>query len=488
MPTTFRLPGSLRAVAVALTALVSLQALVGPADAASAPPPGSVATINADSPHYYRAGYCSDTGLGDAPSWAGDWPYWAAQCADNYLGGIDPAGHLVLGDLVGKGLRIRIWDLGARQRLSSRTLAIKGWTVQDLNVGSDGRYYVVLGRENSKQSDTYATLQVRAYDAALHPVGVADIDGGAAVMGIGSMGGLRVSSVLRNGILLVHMARYLYPQGFIAHQANLTFAVDTATMTPYRPEVTSGQAYVSHSFAQFAAGSGDDAVLVDHGDAYPRAIALTVLRGFFGSGPKASARRYVVTKLLPKKRSAIGQNFTGATVNGMAVGAGRALTVGASLPHTHPVKGISGVKHLSAPNAYVASTDLRTGRTQWRWLTKYSPRSHRTVVGEPRIAQIAKNRFVILYHVEKGHRPKSYADYSGKLRLVYRLVNAAGRVLATKSWKHRRFEPGSRLFVARKALWWVAGYQHGNDEHLRTRDLLFGIRVADPRHPRSLHR
>lgn len=472
---------------VALVALVCLGSTTTPALAAGAPPPGSVATVNGDSPHYYRNGYCS-ANFGLAPSWAGEWPYSTAQCPDNYLGGVDPAGHLVLGDVTAKGLRIGVWNLATRHRLSSRVLPINGWTVQDLHVGHDGRYYVVLGRENRNESDTYATVQVRAYDAALHPIGVADIDGGAATMGIGSPAGLRVSSVLSNGILLVHMARYLYPRGFIAHQANLTFAVDTATMTQYRPDVTFGESYVSHSFAQFAATSGADAVLVDHGDAYPRAITLTVLRNFFGSGPEGGTRHHTVARLLPSNRSSIGQNFTGATVNGMATGAGHALTVGASLPHRHPIKGISGVKRLSAPNAYVASTDLRTGRTRWRWLTKYSPRSHRTVVGEPRIAKIATNRFVVLYHVEMGHKRHSHADYSGRLRLVYRLVNTAGKVLATKAWKNRRFEPGSQLFVARKRVWWVAGYQRGPEDHIRTRDLLFGIKVADPRHPKSLHR
>lgn len=481
------------AVIAVLAALVpaTAQAQLGdsrsPA-AAQGQPKGALAVVAGNSQHYYRNGYCSASGGVLRPGWAGRFPYWTGQCADNYLGGVNPSGRLVLADALGRRMRVRAWDLTSRKVVASRKVDLEGWTLHAFHVGADGRYYLVVGRENSKERDSFTTLQVRAYSSAWEPVGTAAIRGDAATLGIGVAHELRASTVLADGVLVVHMARFLFGGGSIAHQANLTFAVDTATMRPYRPEETYGDTYVSHSFGQFVDVAGKDAVFVDHGDAYPRALTLVTLRDFFDPAAEVTSDRHTVLRLLPKGKQGLGENYTGTTLNGMVAGPSGALSVGASLPHTHPVAGVGGIKHLHAPNVYLAATDLETGNTRWKWLTRVSPRSLTTVVGEPRIAQVGPDRYAVLFHVESGHRRDTDGEITGRVTLQYRLVDSAGRVLASESWKGRRFIPGSSLFVGGKALWWVAGFERRSADRYRSSDYLFGINVRNPNRPKLLSR
>ena len=59
------------------------------------------------------------------------------------------------------------------------------------------------------------------------------------------------------------------------HQASAAFSVDIPNMEVKEQIAGISQtAYVSHSFNQFILKDGSDLLAVDHGDAYPRSVAL----------------------------------------------------------------------------------------------------------------------------------------------------------------------------------------------------------------------
>ncbi len=110
----------------------------------------------------------------------------------------------------------------------------------------------------------------------------------------------------KNGTLVLHTGRELYDtdSNGTRHQMQITLMIDTAAMTLDRY----AGSWVSHSFNQFVDWNGDEHVLLDHGDAYPRSVVLSIFDG--------SDYRTLDLYQIP---GATGANCTGVTVGGFAV-------------------------------------------------------------------------------------------------------------------------------------------------------------------------
>lgn len=82
------------------------------------------------------------------------------------------------------------------------------------------------------------------------------------------------------GKLYIHTCHEMYTSSDgLNHQANMTFVLDENTLKvldSYSDVMNLVQAgYVSHSFNQFICTDGKSVYRVDHGDANPRAVAIT---------------------------------------------------------------------------------------------------------------------------------------------------------------------------------------------------------------------
>lgn len=110
----------------------------------------------------------------------------------------------------------------------------------------------------------------------------------------------------KNGTLVLHTGRALYDtdSNDARHQMQITLMIDTAAMTLDRY----AGSWVSHSFNQFVDWNGEEHVLLDHGDAYPRSVVLSIFDG--------NDYRTLDLYQIP---GATGANCTGVTVGGFAV-------------------------------------------------------------------------------------------------------------------------------------------------------------------------
>ena len=453
-----------------------------PTGGSCAIPPRSLATVTAGTTDYSVRTYGQLPVRGHcdgAPETFEPWWSYATTVGGSYFTAVDGAGRLV--EMVAfktvdspRTLRVTVRDPQTYAVLSTRSTEIGTWgAVGSVLRSQDGDIFLLEGRANLDEDPAFDVLRLRRYgptleleDTALVPSGIDPWLGVRRPFHAGT-----ASMVENNGTLLVHMAREMTtaPDDGLRHQANLTLAVDIATMGVSLVEGT----YASHSFNQLVTAEGADAVLLDHGDAYPRSLVLTVLPGFFTGA--TGGTQYDIWPF----PGTVGDNYTGTTVNGLATGSGHALTTGVSVPHDKAVGGVTGSgsdENRLLRNAYVISTDLATGASVHRWLTTYNPNSTDIVVTEPRIAKLSADRFAVLFGVRTGAGDTT----------EYRLLDSSGAVLGSASFAGLPFQPLSEPMVSGSRLFWEGAHQWQDDGVRRGGHFLFGLDVSNPAAPQLL--
>lgn len=474
---------------VCVGAVAALMLAPTPADARKPLPLGALAAVTYPNGHG-SAGY----GAVDVcpactfflENWASPAPYELADSGD---------GRLLSARIDGSTLRLDSYDPATYRRVATRSATFRDWQIGDVLFAADRNVYVLLGRGNWDQSKTNVVIQVRKLDRNLITDGVAGIKGGFDDIGIYQPFEATDSSMaLVGGTIVVHTARLIFHiPGDSAphHQVNLSFAVDTATMTTR--EVIAP--YASHSFRQFVRPHGLDAVFLDHGDAYPRALQVGVVGGLFGPAPTPitpaapecadpggcetdqPVPRFDIFRAFafPGK---VGDNYTGTTVNGFEVGTTDALAVGLSVPNGHAVAGVHGSSSQFVRNAYVISTDLTNGTSRFAWITTYRPTAKRSSVGQPQLVPVGANRFAALFTTQVGARRT----------LRYVLLDETGTIVARKSWPRRQFAALGQPAIVGTKLLWVGFWSGTRRQSYRTGDFLYGLDLRDPGDPSLLTR
>ena len=357
-------------------------------------------------------------------------------------------------------------------RVSRRVLRNpKGWDIVEVYVAPDGNYYELLGRSNPHENNARTVGEVRKYDAQLNLLGTAKIKAGIDDYGIYALPAQGASSMMLAGSqLLVHTSRNVYEMsGPIHHEANLALAVDTNTM-----QVTDFPGvYVSHSFNQLTQVNSGDPVFLDHGDAYPRAVVISVVHNSLTYADNGSTTQYNVLAY----GGQTGENYTGTTVNGFEVADGRALTTGVSVPHQHPVHGFTGDSgRRFRPNLYLISTDLAAGQSRFRWLTTYDPTAKRHLVSQPDLVPLGGGKFAVLYTVLPPST-SACTTPSSALR---------GRCSPRRTWKGKQYNAMAQpLRVGHKLLWVGANMTSRTDANGY---YLYGLNVRNPATPSLLRR
>ena len=351
------------------------------------------------------------------------------------------------------------------------TVSYEGWPRWgSLLAAPDGSVYVLVGRDNDEEEDDRGVVAVRRYDADWELTDTAFARGGIGhgLKGIASPFEASAPDLLLvDDRLVVHMGRSMYTaEDGLRHQGNVTFEVDTDTMTASSFEELGDITFSSHSFRQLLASVGDDLVLVDHGDTFPRAVQLGVMADY-------PDERAVATYEVFPFNGPGGNTFTGAAITGIASGPSDVLVVGSSIAHPDAPNGPLGAP-TDARNIFVTTTEPRTGVSDVRWLTDF-PATGGPTASEPRIVQVAPDAFAVLYSVVDD----------GSVSTAYRLVDGAGEVQGSADWPGVWFSPVSDPVLAGDVVHW-AGF--GVDGHLTTpaQPYLFGLDVSDPTAPELL--
>jgi len=397
---------------------------------------------------------------------------WATPDLLHYY--TDSAGSLavVTHDSVAGTLAIDTFDPATLQHVGdTRSVSLAGWPDWGgFYAGPDGHFYVLVGRENPDEDDTLDVVAVRRYDRDWTLLGTAYVQGGAnhGVKGIYSpFDASAPHMVLVGNRLVVHMGRLIYAFEGVHHQVNLTFEVDVDTMTATAFQQLGDIAYCSHSFQQLVAMSGSSLVMIDHGDAYPRAIQMGVMAGY-------PSQRQVSAYRLFEFNGAIGDNFTGATVTGLVSGPSGIVVIGNSIRHPDAPNGTPGSVDEQR-NIYAIWADPASGAHAVRWLTDFAPQGADNAL-EPRVVRVGSDRYAVLFSV---HSDSGY-------RMEYRLIDSAGTVLASTSFPGVFLCAVSEPILIDGKVYWVGIEPDSWSPPVPA--YFFGIDVSDPTTPFLLSR
>ena len=308
--------------------------------------------------------------------------------------------------------------------------------------GTDGNFYVVYGYDNEKERKDKTVIKIVQFDSKWKRQKTAIIKGSARNEFEGIKEPFRsgtVSMTMKDDTLFIHTARLMFKSSDGRnHQSNISFEINTKTMTAK----TANYNYTSHSFDQYARYKDNDLYLVDHGDAYPRSIAVTRVSNYKTDNEKKEEND--VFDFMGN----IGENYTGTFIGGTEVGQHNILIAGTSVPHKNKVKGVTGYDYSLKRNVYLITVDRATGKKTFKWLTTYHPKRSKVTVSKVRLIKICDSRFAILYSTQENKKDT----------LHYLVVDDSGNVVYKKSYKDMIFSGIKQPLLSGGYIMWIEGF------------------------------
>jgi uncharacterized protein YjdB len=266
--------------------------------------------------------------------------------------------------------------------------------------GEDGNYYAAVGQKNEEEDSSQTVFSIVKMDGDFNELGRCNITGGECITVI-PYDTAAASMTMSGTTLIVHTDRERYQSGDgLNHQSNISFVIDTTTMKKLYVGTAFPYNHVSHSFAQFVKMDGSNLIYVDHGDAYPRSVVMQTHYNFAMNGWNGDMNRNVISALdLLKFKGAIGDNYTGTTVNGFEIGLHHNLVAGISIPHESLTE--ANFMSYKVRNAYVSLVSKDGRSSQLIWLTDYKD-GEKTTVESLRMLKISEDKFALIYPIRKG--------------------------------------------------------------------------------------
>ena len=256
--------------------------------------------------------------------------------------------------------------------------------------GADA-YYIVSGQSNPSESADVECFRITKYDKSWNRItstGLYDCN----TVGPFQAGSLRMTE--SDGYLFIRTSHTMYKSsdGY-NHQANVTIQVDEKNMNitdSFTKIMNSAYGYVSHSFNQFIKTDGNHLVAVDHGDAYPRSIALIEYPTDFTTGQFISNMDYwgdncKCTSLL-NIAGTTGDNTTNASVGGFEVTDSAYIVAASSIDQDNNGK---------LRNICILSKSKADGNTKINWITDYTGDDYSATT--PHLVKMADNRYLVLW-------------------------------------------------------------------------------------------
>ncbi|MBE6879975.1 MAG: hypothetical protein E7490_03965 [Ruminococcaceae bacterium] len=252
--------------------------------------------------------------------------------------------------------------------------------------------YLVWGKNNSSESDDQEVLLIEKWTKGLgERVSTVSVYGANTYIPFDA-GSLRMTETA--GKLYIHTSHEMYmsDDGY-HHQANMTFVVNTSTMTvvdSWYDVMNIRYGYVSHSFNQFIETDGNYIYRVDHGDAYPRAVVITKC----AVGDDITNVSYI--NALPIS-GAIGDNFTGVSVGGVELTANNIVIAGNTADQSADY-----ISYNSMRNIFITVTDKNLSSTSVKYITNYTDDDD-VEICTPHLLKINDNKFLVMWEELKDY-------------------------------------------------------------------------------------
>ena len=290
-------------------------------------------------------------------------------------------------------------------------------------------YYIVSGQNNPDESANVECFRITKYDKNWNRItstGLYDCNTYSPF----DVGSLRMTEA--SGYLFIRTAHEMYKtkDGY-HHQANVTIQLDESTMKitdSFTNVSNSSYGYVSHSFNQFIKTDGNHIIAVDHGDAYPRSLALIKYNTDFTEGQFCSNIRYWwdsnqhavvnnscdVTDLLTISGQ-IGDNTTNATIGGFEISNTSYIVAASSIDQE---------KQEGLRNIYILTQSKEDGTVKSNQITDISGKYN---VTSPYLVKINNNKFMVMWTI-KNDNTVYYAYIDGNGNLISDISTMSGQL------------------------------------------------------------
>ncbi|MCR5213178.1 MAG: hypothetical protein K6E10_02095 [Eubacterium sp.] len=245
--------------------------------------------------------------------------------------------------------------------------------------------YVLTGQNNKAENDSLEVMRITKYDKNWKKLGNCGLFGANTIEPFGA----GADMVEEGNYLYVRTCHIMYASADgVNHQANVMFTVNTDNMKiTYSGYDVSYKniGYASHSFNQYVGIDGDLLVGVDHGDAYPRAIALFFCdKGISECAESIDVGEYNLVDLPGNT----GANYTGASLAGFEI-SNQAYLVAGNQDIASEGQG---------RNLFVAAMDKETEEISYNKITNYKGGNANEIT--PQFASLGNDRYILLWPYE----------------------------------------------------------------------------------------
>ena len=248
-------------------------------------------------------------------------------------------------------------------------------------------YYVLSGQTNPDESASVECYRLTKYDklwTRKASCGLYDCNTYSPF----EAGSASITSTGNYLVIRTCHKMYASADDGLRHQANVTILVNTSTMkildSLYKTSY-SKYGYSSHSFNQYVRIENNHIIGADHGDAYPRSMAVFYYKADVTSGKFVSSAATLYEPLIISGNT--GNNYTGATLGGLEVSSSSYLIVGSSIDQNDA--------STTEKNIYVGAVNKSSGATSLKWLT--SDAESNGTYGNPYIVKISSTNFAVIW-------------------------------------------------------------------------------------------
>ena len=322
--------------------------------------------------------------------------------------------------------------------------------------------YLIFGNNNEEKNDSKEVIRIVKYDRKFNELGKLSVNGAYTVYPFDA-GSLRCAEI--GNTILIHTARKRYD----GHQSQLTIAFNEDTMSLLNADDLGEfqRNHISHDFNQFAMADGNEFIVVDHGDAYPRSIKVSWLR----TEALEPEKRYtgedgwynIINRDLfsPSKAKEIfnipgeiGANQTGVSI-GSALNTANKVLVGVNRIDYSKATGFDSFditgKDVDKRDVVLYSLDKNTLETTENKYTDYT-KDKNTTYTAPKMLKLDGKRIMLIWNKLKLKSDESV--------LQYLIVDENGNKLSEiKSIEDMKIANESPILYKNEVVW--SGYRKG---------------------------
>ncbi|BCJ92560.1 hypothetical protein acsn021_01290 [Anaerocolumna cellulosilytica] len=302
-------------------------------------------------------------------------------------------------DETSQKLELNLYDKNLNY-ISKKTIALPYTEWGGLHQGEDGNYYAAVGQKNKEQNNSKIVYSIIKMDKDFKELGRCNITGKESNTVIPyDVGFARMT--MDGTVLIVHADRERYTSDDgLNHQSNITFIIDSTSMTQFYVGALFPYNHVSHSFNQFVKMDSGNLVYVDHGDAYPRSVVMQTHYNFSVNGWSDNYRNRPATNELDLMtiKGSTGDNETGTKVNGFEIGTYHNLVAGVSIPHDTITD--NNITPYKVQNVYVSLVTKDGNSSKLIWLTDYKE-GGKISANTLRMVKITADKFALIYQIQK---------------------------------------------------------------------------------------